>query len=57
MGTTSAASGAILYRLGWNALNLFAFPLLIVTGVAILWLGLARRAAYRSAAAIPSILE
>ena len=57
MGTTSAASGAILYRLGWNALNLFAFPLLIITGAAILWLALARRAAYRSAAAIPSILE
>ena len=38
MGTTSAVSGAILYRLGWNALNLFALPLLVVTGAAIIGL-------------------
>jgi MFS family permease len=57
MGTTSAISGAILFRLGWNALNLFAFPLLIVTGIAILWLALARRAAYRAAAVAPSIID
>jgi MFS family permease len=57
MGTTSALSGVILYRLGWNALNMFAFPSLIVTGAAIVWLALARRAAYRTAAVIPPILE
>jgi len=57
MGSTSALSGAILYRLGWNALNLFALPLLVITGAAILWLALTRRAAYRSAASIPPILE
>jgi MFS family permease len=57
MGTTSAISGVILYRLGWNALNLFAFPLLIVTGIAILWLAFSRRAAYRAPAVAPSIIE
>jgi MFS family permease len=48
MGTTSAMSGVILYRLGWNALNWSAVPLLIVTAAAILWLGLHRRAAQRA---------
>jgi len=58
MGAASAVSGAILYRLGWNALNLSALPLLIVTGVAIAWLALTRRSAGpAAAAAVPSILE
>jgi MFS family permease len=57
MGSTSALSGAILYRLGWNALNLFALPLLILTGAAILWLAASRRAAFRASAAVPPILE
>ena len=57
MGAASAVSGAILYRLGWNALNLSALPLLIVTGVAIAWLALTRRSAGPVAAAVPSILE
>jgi len=48
MGSTSAVSGVILYRLGWNALNWSAVPLLIVTGAAIAWLGLQRRAAQRT---------
>jgi MFS family permease len=35
VGTTSALSGPILYRLGWNALNLLALPWLIVASVGI----------------------
>jgi hypothetical protein len=38
VGTTSALSGPILYRLGWNALNLLALPWLIVASVGISWL-------------------
>src|SRR4029078_6010477 len=43
MGASSPLSGAILYRLGWNALNLFALPLLLITGIAVTWLALHRR--------------
>ena len=58
MGLASAASGAILYNLGWNALNIFAVPLLIVTAVALAWLAAHRRDA-KSAQPIPvpSIIE
>ena len=43
VGTTSALSGPILYRLGWNALNLVALPWLIVAAVGIGWLAFAAR--------------
>jgi len=51
MGASSAGSGAILYRQGWNALNLCALPFLVVTGAAIIWLAYHRRV--RAAAAVP----
>jgi MFS family permease len=57
MGTSSAISGAILYRLGWNALNLFALPLLVATGIAVIWLALGRRAQSRALVPVPPILE
>jgi MFS family permease len=57
MGASSALSGAILYRLGWNALNLFALPLLIVTGAAVIWLAQRRPAHSAAALAVPSALE
>jgi MFS family permease len=57
MGASSAVSGAILYRLGWNALNLFALPLLVVTGIAVIWLAFNRRARSRAIVPVPPILE
>jgi hypothetical protein len=57
MAASSAVSGAILYRLGWNMLNYAALPLLILTAAALVWFTLHRRAAYRTAAAVPTILE
>jgi MFS family permease len=57
MGASSAISGAILYRLGWNALNLFALPLLVATGIAVIWLALSRRAQSRALVPVPPILE
>jgi MFS family permease len=57
MGASSALSGAILYRLGWNALNLFALPLLLITGVAVTWLALHRRTLRSTPIAVPSVLE
>ena len=56
MGSSSFASGGILYRFGWNALNYTAVPLLVMTGVAIVLLALARRAAVRTEA-VPTIIE
>lgn len=50
MATTSLSSGAVLYRYGWNTLNLAALPLLAITAGAILWLAVARHR-YRAAAA------
>ena len=44
MSTSSLTSGAILYRFGWNWLNMAALPLLAITGMAILWLVYLRRA-------------
>ncbi len=35
VGTTSALSGPILYRLGWNALNFLALPWLIAAAIGI----------------------
>jgi MFS family permease len=43
VGTTSALSGPILYRLGWNALNFVALPWLIVAAVGIGWLAFTAR--------------
>jgi MFS family permease len=57
MAASSAVSGAILYRLGWNWLNYAALPLLILTAAALVWLTLVRRAAYRTAVSVPTILE
>ena len=57
MGASSALSGAILYRLGWNALNLFALPLLLITGIAVTWLALHRRTQRSTPLAVPSIIE
>ena len=42
MGASSAVSGGILYRLGWNWLNYAALPLLVITAAAILWLSWSR---------------
>jgi len=42
MGASSAVSGGILYRLGWNWLNYAALPLLMLTAAAILWLSWSR---------------
>jgi MFS family permease len=44
MASSSLTSGAILYRFGWNWLNMAALPLLAITGTAILWLVYLRRA-------------
>jgi MFS family permease len=57
MGASSAISGAILYRLGWNALNLFALPLLLATGVAVVWLAFVSRARSSAPVAVPTPLE
>jgi len=57
MGTSSFASGGILYRFGWNALNYTAVPLLLLTTLVIVSLGMARRAAVRAADAVPTIIE
>ncbi len=57
MGMSSAISGAILYRQGWNALNLTALPFLIATGAAVVWLALHRRACYRAATPAPATLD
>jgi hypothetical protein len=57
MGTSSFVSGGILYRFGWNALNYTAVPLLLLTGAAIVSLGMSRRSAVRSAEAVPTIIE
>jgi hypothetical protein len=57
MGASSFASGGILYRLGWNALNFTAVPLLVVTALVLIALATARRAALRTADAVPTIIE
>jgi len=57
MGLSSVVSGAILYRFGWNILNLSALPLLLLTAAAVSALALSRRAALRPAAAQPSVME
>ena len=59
MGISSLASGGILYRLGWNALNYTAVPLLLAstTLVIISLPAVARRAAVRTADAVPTIIE
>lgn len=53
MGSTSAVSGAILYRLGWNALNWFALPLALLAGAAVIWLAWSRRTAVAANSAVP----
>lgn len=55
MGSSSAVSGTILWRYGWNWLNAAALPWLAVTSAAILWLGMTRRAARRAALATGSV--
>jgi MFS family permease len=55
MGLSSAASGAILYNQGWNALNYSALPLLFVTGAAVLWLAWQRRTRAPAAAAATAL--
>jgi len=57
MATSSAVSGAILYRFGWNVLNYAALPLLLCTATAIVWLAAVRRAEETAPAAVPTILE
>jgi len=57
MGISSAMSGAILYRQGWNALNLTALPFLVATGAAVVWLALHRRARYRASTPAPAALD
>lgn len=57
MATSNALSGAILYRYGWNALNYSALPLLLATGIAVVWLALGRRALRANTAPVPTILE
>ncbi len=43
-GVSSLASGAILVREGWEALNLFALPMIALASCATLWLAWRRRA-------------
>jgi hypothetical protein len=57
MAASSAASGAILYRFGWNVLNYAALPLMLCTGASILWFAATRRSRGFVPAAVPSILE
>jgi len=57
MASSSAISGAILYRFGWSVLNYAALPLVLCTGVAILWFAASRRTRGTVHAAVPSILE
>ncbi len=57
MGTSSFASGGILYGFGWNALNYTAVPLLLLTTLVLISLAAVRRAAVRTADAVPSIIE
>ena len=57
MAASNALSGVVLYRLGWNVLNVTALPLLLATLLALAWLALRRRAEARVPAAVPSILE
>ena len=42
-GISSLASGAILVREGWEALNLFALPMIALACCATLWLAWRRR--------------
>ncbi|MCC7548052.1 MAG: MFS transporter [Burkholderiales bacterium] len=51
MGASSAVSGGILYRLGWNWLNYTALPLLAATAIAVLWLAWSRSGRSAMAAA------
>jgi len=57
MGMSSAGSGAILYRQGWNALNLCALPFLVVTGAAVIWLAYQRRVRAAAAVPLPSAMD
>jgi len=57
MASSSAISGAILYLFGWSVLNYAALPLVLCTGVAILWFAASRRTRGTVHAAVPSILE
>jgi MFS family permease len=57
MGASSFVSGGILYRFGWNALNWTAVPLLVATALVLIALAMARRAALRTAEAVPTIIE
>jgi len=57
MASSSAISGAILYRFGWSVLNYAALPLVLCTGAAILWFAATRRTRGTVSAAVPSILE
>jgi MFS family permease len=49
MATSSFSSGALVSRTGWNALNAWSLPFLVVTTLATLWLMVRRRAAARAA--------
>jgi MFS family permease len=57
MALSSVTSGAILYRFGWNILNLSALPLLLLTAAAVGALASSRRAAPQRVAAQPSAIE
>ena len=57
MGVSSAGSGAILYRQGWNALNLCALPFLVVTGAAVIWLAYHRRVRAAAPVPLPSAMD
>jgi MFS family permease len=45
MAVTSFASGALVTSQGWNMLNWGSVPPLVLTGMALVWLGLRRRSA------------
>ena len=49
MIVTSLASGALFTIQGWQAMNLWAVPVLLLAGVTILWLGWTRRQRARAA--------
>ncbi|HKO87168.1 MAG TPA: MFS transporter [Burkholderiales bacterium] len=47
MATSSFSSGVLLEANGWNILNWLALPFILIVGLAVVWLGMARRAALR----------
>jgi cytochrome c-type biogenesis protein CcmH/NrfF len=49
MVATSLASGALFTIQGWQAMNMWAVPVLLLAGAAVLWLASVRRHRNRTA--------